>query len=156
VATTHLRPTFFADWLVYPHFAAEIWAKKKIEFPFENGRHAPISTDDQGRVIAYILANPKGHEGKIYRGVQAEDGGVVKVPAISGAASRRSRPELSRRHLRWHKRRRRENHRKARAIGPSFHREKPRGFRLTKKRGSLLHAVCVLRGAGTSSLGHTN
>jgi NAD(P)H dehydrogenase (quinone) len=66
VATTHLRPTFFADWLVYPHFAKEIWAKKKIDFPFENGRHAPISTDDQGRVIAHILANPKGHEGKIY------------------------------------------------------------------------------------------
>jgi NAD(P)H dehydrogenase (quinone) len=66
VATTHLRPTFFADWLVYPHFAKEIWAKKKIEFPFENGRHAPIATEDQGRVIAHILANPKGHEGKIY------------------------------------------------------------------------------------------
>src|ERR1700758_5720576 len=66
VPTTHLRPTFFADWLVYPHFAKEIWANKKIEFPFENGRHAPISTDDQGRVIAHILANPKEHEGKIY------------------------------------------------------------------------------------------
>ena len=66
VATTHLRPTFFAEWLVYPHFAKEIWAKKKIEFPFENGRHAPIASDDQGRVIAHILANPKGHEGKIY------------------------------------------------------------------------------------------
>ncbi|MBE8589839.1 NmrA family NAD(P)-binding protein [Pseudomonas sp. MAFF 301449] len=66
VPTTHLRPTFFADWLAYPHFAKEIWAKKKIEFPFENGRHAPIATDDQGRVIAHILANPAGHEGKIY------------------------------------------------------------------------------------------
>jgi NAD(P)H dehydrogenase (quinone) len=66
VATTHLRPTFFADWLIYPHFAKEIWAKKKIEFPFANGRHAPISADDQGRVIAHILANPEGHEGKIY------------------------------------------------------------------------------------------
>lgn len=66
VPTTHLRPTFFADWLVYPHFAKEIWARKKIEFPFENGRHAPIATDDQGRVIAHILANPAGHEGKIY------------------------------------------------------------------------------------------
>jgi uncharacterized protein YbjT (DUF2867 family) len=66
VATTHLRPTFFADWLVYPHFAREIWAKKKIEFPFENGRHAPIATDDQGRVIAHILANPEGHGGKTY------------------------------------------------------------------------------------------
>lgn len=66
VATTHLRPTFFADWLVYPHFAGEIWAKKKIEFPFGNGRHAPIASDDQGRVIAHILANPNGHKGKTY------------------------------------------------------------------------------------------
>jgi NAD(P)H dehydrogenase (quinone) len=66
VPTTHLRPTFFADWLVYPHFAKEIWAKKKIEFPFANGRHAPIATDDQGRVIAHILANPERHEGKTY------------------------------------------------------------------------------------------
>lgn len=66
VPTTHLRPTFFADWLVYPHFAKEIWATKKIEFPFEHGRHAPISTDDQGRVIAHLLAKPDGHGGKIY------------------------------------------------------------------------------------------
>jgi NAD(P)H dehydrogenase (quinone) len=66
IATTHLRPTFFAEWLVYPHFAKEIWAKKKIEFPFGSGRHAPIAAADQGRVIAYILADPTGHEGKIY------------------------------------------------------------------------------------------
>lgn len=66
VATTHLRPTFFADWLVYPHFAKEIWASKKIQFPFENGRHAPISSDDQGRVIAHLLAKPEGHGGKVY------------------------------------------------------------------------------------------
>lgn len=66
VVTTHLRPTFFADWLIYPHFAKEIWAKKKIEFPFENGRHAPIASEDQGRVIAHILANPEGHENKTY------------------------------------------------------------------------------------------
>jgi NAD(P)H dehydrogenase (quinone) len=66
VATTHLRPTFFADWLVYPHFGKEIWAKKKIEFPFADGRHAPIASDDQGRVIAHVLAHPRGHEGKIY------------------------------------------------------------------------------------------
>jgi NAD(P)H dehydrogenase (quinone) len=66
VATTHLRPTFFAEWLVYPQFAKEIWAKKKIEFPFGSGRHAPIAAADQGRLIAYILADPTGHEGKIY------------------------------------------------------------------------------------------
>lgn len=67
VPTTHLRPTFFADWLTYPHFAKEIWANKKILFPFGEGRHAPISTDDQGRVIAKLLAEPEGHGGKIYR-----------------------------------------------------------------------------------------
>lgn len=66
VPTTHLRPTFFADWLVYPHFAKQIWARKKIDFPFADGRHAPISSDDQGRVIARILANPAGHGGKTY------------------------------------------------------------------------------------------
>ncbi|WP_413741601.1 NmrA family NAD(P)-binding protein [Sodalis sp. RH15] len=66
VATTHLRPTFFADWLVYDHFAKEIQARKKIEFPFGDGRHAPVSAEDQGRVIAHILADPAGHEGKIY------------------------------------------------------------------------------------------
>jgi NAD(P)H dehydrogenase (quinone) len=66
VATTHLRPTFFAEWLVYPHFAKEIWAKKKIEFPFGSGRNAPIAATDQGRLIAYILADPTGHAGKIY------------------------------------------------------------------------------------------
>jgi uncharacterized protein YbjT (DUF2867 family) len=66
VPTTHLRPTFFAEWLIYPHFAREIWATKKIEFPFQNGRHAPIASEDQGRVIAHILANPADHAGKIY------------------------------------------------------------------------------------------
>ena len=66
VATTHLRPTFFADWLVYPHLGKNIWARKKIEFPFGNGRHAPIASEDQGRVVAHLLANPQGHEGKIY------------------------------------------------------------------------------------------
>ena len=66
VPTTHLRPTFFADWLVYPHLGRDIWTKKKIEFPFGNGRHAPIASEDQGRVIAHLLAKPQGHEGKIY------------------------------------------------------------------------------------------
>ncbi|HEX3984861.1 MAG TPA: NmrA family NAD(P)-binding protein [Acidisoma sp.] len=66
VPTTHIRPTFFADWLVYPHFGREIRATKTISFPFADGRHAPIAADDQGRVIAHLLAKPKGHEGKIY------------------------------------------------------------------------------------------
>ena len=67
VPTTHLRPTFFADWLVYPHFANEIWERKRIEFPYGTGRHAPIGSDDQGRVIAQVLADPKPHAGKVYK-----------------------------------------------------------------------------------------
>src|SRR5690349_10310868 len=66
VATTHLRPTFFADWLIYPHLGKDIWANKTIDFPFANGRHAPIASEDQGRVIAHILADPRGHAGRIY------------------------------------------------------------------------------------------
>jgi uncharacterized protein YbjT (DUF2867 family) len=31
-----------------------------------DGRHAPIASDDQGRVIAHLLAHPQGHERKIY------------------------------------------------------------------------------------------
>ena len=54
----------------------------------------------------------------------------------SWCSTRRSRPELSGRHLRWHQRCGREDHRNAGALGPSFHREKPKGFRLTSKRGA--------------------
>ena len=51
---------------MYPHFAKEVWTIKKIEFPFGSGRHAPITTEDQGRVIAHLLANPQGHRWKTY------------------------------------------------------------------------------------------
>jgi NAD(P)H dehydrogenase (quinone) len=65
VPTTHIRPTFFAEWLLYP---MDGWNVKKgvIEFPFANARHAPIAGEDQGRVIAALLQNPKPHAGKVY------------------------------------------------------------------------------------------
>lgn len=65
VATTHLRPTFFADWFVHYGFSKAMWAKKRIELPFADQRHAPISSEDQGRVIAHILAEPAGHAGEV-------------------------------------------------------------------------------------------
>jgi len=34
--------------------------------PFTTGRHAPIAGEDQARVIAAILENPKPHCGKVY------------------------------------------------------------------------------------------
>jgi NAD(P)H dehydrogenase (quinone) len=66
VPSTHLRPTFFAEWLIYQHLPG--WSVKEgvLRFPLGNGQHAPIAGEDQGRVIAGLLANPKGHEAKIY------------------------------------------------------------------------------------------
>ena len=67
VPTTHLRPTFFADWLIYPWFAKDIWDTKTIAFPFAHGRHAPIASEDQGRVIAHLLAKPESSVNNIYK-----------------------------------------------------------------------------------------
>jgi uncharacterized protein YbjT (DUF2867 family) len=64
VPTTHIRPTFFAEWLLYP----PPWQVKHgvIRFPLGRGRHAPIAVEDQGRVIAALLTNPAPHAGKVY------------------------------------------------------------------------------------------
>jgi NAD(P)H dehydrogenase (quinone) len=35
--------------------------------PFTTGRHAPITGEDQGRVIVGILENPESHRGNVYR-----------------------------------------------------------------------------------------
>lgn len=59
---THLRPTFFAEWLL--HFRDP--ATGDLRLPFGEGRHAPIPAADQGRVIAAILEDPAAHAGKIY------------------------------------------------------------------------------------------
>jgi NAD(P)H dehydrogenase (quinone) len=65
VPSTHIRPTFFAEWLLYP---MDGWNVKGgiIEFPFADGRHAPIAGEDQGRVIAALLQDPKPHAGEAY------------------------------------------------------------------------------------------
>jgi NAD(P)H dehydrogenase (quinone) len=65
VPSTHIRPTFFAEWLLYP---MDGWNVKGgvIEFPFADARHAPIAGEDQGRVIAALLQDPKPHAGKAY------------------------------------------------------------------------------------------
>jgi uncharacterized protein YbjT (DUF2867 family) len=64
VAVTHLRPTFFAEWLllVAPFIARD----GEIPLPLGRGRHAPIAAADQARVIAAILADPAAHAGQIY------------------------------------------------------------------------------------------
>jgi NAD(P)H dehydrogenase (quinone) len=70
-ATTHLRPTFFAEWLKWQ------WARSGDEgllrLPFGDGRHAPISGRDQAGVIAAILQNPAPHDRQVYPLVGAEE-----------------------------------------------------------------------------------
>jgi NAD(P)H dehydrogenase (quinone) len=60
---THVRPTFFAEWLLY---LSPIISEGSMSVPFEKGRHAPIAAEDQARVIANILDKPNGHAGKVY------------------------------------------------------------------------------------------
>ena len=64
VPTVHLRPTFFAEWLLY---LAPMIRQGKILAPFTTtGRHAPVAAEDQARVIVAILQNPTAHLGKTY------------------------------------------------------------------------------------------
>ncbi len=89
VPVTHLRPTFFAQWLTYPRVRQEIAQRGLIRLPFGNGRHAPIAAEDQGRVIAAILADPAPHAGKCYQlfgPVEMDQHGVAK--AVSDALGR--------------------------------------------------------------------
>lgn len=66
LAMTHLRPTYFAQWLIYPHWRKHIVDRSEIRLPFGEGRHAPIAAEDQARLIAAILETPSGHAGKTY------------------------------------------------------------------------------------------
>lgn len=68
IPTTHLRPTFFAEWLTYPTFSSLVNIKRDglIRLPFSDVRHAPIAAEDQARLIAAILLDPAPHAGKIY------------------------------------------------------------------------------------------
>src|SRR6266850_1941659 len=63
VAVAHIRPTYFAEWLLYlgPMIKAGL-----LHVPFGTGKHAPIAAEDQARVIVGILEDPAPHAGKIY------------------------------------------------------------------------------------------
>jgi len=66
IPVTHLRPTFFMEWLMYGFQLPLIAQHDLLKVPAGEGRHAPIAAEDQGRVIASILLNPDDHIGKIY------------------------------------------------------------------------------------------
>jgi NAD(P)H dehydrogenase (quinone) len=64
VPVTQLRPTLFAEWFLYQ--TSKIKSKSEFYLPFGDARFAPIATEDIGRVIASILADPAPHAGKSY------------------------------------------------------------------------------------------
>ncbi len=67
VPVTHLRPTLFLEWLLYP-FSWENYAQRDtLALPFGHGKFAPISSGDQGRAIAAILLDPAPHAGRLYK-----------------------------------------------------------------------------------------
>jgi NAD(P)H dehydrogenase (quinone) len=56
IVAVHLRPTFFAKWLLY---LAPMMRRGKILAPFtRTGRHAPVAAEDQARAIVAILRKP--------------------------------------------------------------------------------------------------
>ena len=66
LAVTHLRPTYFLEWLLYPWQLPLFVEQGIIRLPVGKAKHAPIGAEDQGRVIAAILREPSGHAGQTY------------------------------------------------------------------------------------------
>jgi uncharacterized protein YbjT (DUF2867 family) len=65
IPTTHLRITFFAEWLLY---ISPMIQRGLYVLPFDkNGRFAPLAASDTGKIVANILENPAGHGGKAYQ-----------------------------------------------------------------------------------------
>jgi NAD(P)H dehydrogenase (quinone) len=86
VPVTHLRPTFFMEWLTYGFQLPQIVNHDLLSVPAGNGRHAPISAADQGRVIARILLAPGDHVGKTYPLFGAQELDHEQVAQIVGDA----------------------------------------------------------------------
>jgi NAD(P)H dehydrogenase (quinone) len=63
VATTHLRPTLFAEWALY---WTDLIKAGTLRLPFGTGKHAPIAAEDLARVITKILLASDEHKGKVY------------------------------------------------------------------------------------------
>lgn len=64
VPTTHLRVTFFAQWMLY---TAALIREGRYLTPFDpDGRFAPIAPSDISKIIVGILINPEAHANKAY------------------------------------------------------------------------------------------
>jgi len=83
IGVTHLRPPFFAEWML---FMAPMIKQGDVYFPFQQGRTAFITAEDQGRVIATILDDPAPHKGKIYDICGPEELSFQEATAAAGRA----------------------------------------------------------------------
>lgn len=82
----HLRPTFFLQWLLYPHSQAAIIDKGIIDLPWGDATYAPIAPEDLARFIANILNDPLPHIGKTHELHGAEELNQVQLAtAVSNA-----------------------------------------------------------------------
>lgn len=64
VAVTHLRATFFAEWLLY---VAPAIRSGHVAMPWPaDSRYSPIATPDLAQVTMAILENPRDHGGNTY------------------------------------------------------------------------------------------
>ena len=65
IPTTHLRVTFFAEWLLY---ISPLIQRGRYVMPFgKDGRFAPLAAADTAKIIANILERPEGHGGQAYQ-----------------------------------------------------------------------------------------
>ena len=63
--TTHLRITFFAEWLLY--ISSQI-QRGRYAMPYNReSRFAPLAAADIAKIVANILEKPKGHGGQSYQ-----------------------------------------------------------------------------------------
>jgi uncharacterized protein YbjT (DUF2867 family) len=71
MVTTHLRPTFFMEWLTA--FLVRGDGEARYRLPLADVRHAPVAAEDQARAIAAILLNPEPHDRQVYPLFGAEE-----------------------------------------------------------------------------------
>jgi NAD(P)H dehydrogenase (quinone) len=72
IVTTHLRPTLFMNWV------NNFWIRSSdnqgiLRLPLADVRCAPITVEDQAKVIVAILQDPEPHAGKTYELFGAEE-----------------------------------------------------------------------------------
>jgi NAD(P)H dehydrogenase (quinone) len=86
VPTITLHPTFYLQWLLYPHAQASIIRDHVIDLPWGEGTHAPIAPEDIGHFAATVLDQPAAHIGKTYNLHGSVEMGQSQIASAAGEA----------------------------------------------------------------------